>query len=176
MNREFFGRIKEILKNVVYRFLGFKITEIHLRKNVYIIKKDRIGNVIYSKKISNVITNVGKAEVAGLINEVTSGGFKYIAIGTGTTSPSASDTALENEVARKLGTTSRKTVNVTNDTAVVEATFSSSDGLSGSQTISESGLFDDSAGGNILSRDSLSDTMNWDNGEQLTIRYEITVS
>lgn len=151
------------------------MNNLSIRGEVEIIVKDKTGKIKFYKK-KNVITNVGKSRVAGLINGYYTTPFKYIAIGTGTTSPSETDTALESEVARKEGSTSLTTVNVTNDTAVVEATFSSADGLSGTQTISEYGLFDSASGGNMLARQVQSVTVNWDAGDTLTVRWKITVS
>ena len=142
-----------------------------------LIVRDRYGRVKDRRLIRNVITDVGKAQVAGLINGVVTTPFKYVAIGTGTTAESASDTALEYEVARKEGTTTRETTNVSNDTAVVEATFSSADGLSGSMAITEAGLFDASSGGNMLCRrtfDALN--INWDAGDTLTIKWKVQVT
>lgn len=135
------------------------------------------GVVKERREVKNVITDVGKAQVAGLINGVVTTPFKYIAIGSGTTSPTASDTALEAEVKRKLATVDRVTTNVTNDTAYLEATFSSADGLSGSMSITESGVFDADTGGNMLCRQTFSAVnVNWDAGDQLTIKWKIVVS
>ncbi len=148
-----------------------------LRGEIELILKNKKGEVKKRVKIKNVITNVGKAQVAGLINGVVTSPFRYVAIGTGTTAPSASDTALDNEIARKVGSTSRATTNVTNDTAVVEATFSSADGLSGSSNVAEAGLFDAASGGNMLARQTFSAIpVNWDGGDTLTIRWRIIVS
>jgi len=148
-----------------------------LRGEIELILKNKKGEVKKRVKIKNVITNVGKAQVAGLINGVVTSPFRYVAIGTGTTAPSASDTALDNEIARKTGSTSRATTNVSNDTAVVEATFSSADGLSGSSNVAEAGLFDAASGGNMLARQTFSAIpVNWDGGDTLTIRWRIIVS
>ncbi len=125
----------------------------------------------------NVITNVGKAEVANLIGGAGTA-FGFIAIGTGTTAESASDTGLVAEVARKAATFTRVTTTVSNDTARFEATFSSADGLTGMHTITETGLFNASTGGVMLARRLLSGSgvsLNWDNGDMLTIRWDIQV-
>jgi len=151
--------------------------KVSLRGELEIIVRDKNGRIKKYLKKKNVITNVGKAQVAGLINGVVTTPFKYIAIGTGTTSPSANNTALENEIARKAGSTSRSSTNVSNDTAVVEATFSSADGLSGSHNVSESGLFDAASGGHMLARQTFTAIpVNWSGGDTLTIRWRIVVS
>lgn len=139
--------------------------------------RDAEGRVKDRRVLRNVITNAGKAQVAGLINGVVTTPFKYVAIGTGTTSETASDTALEYEIKRKAGSTSRTTTSVTNDTAVVEATFSSADGLSGSHAVTEAGLFDADTGGNMLCRKTFGAlNINWDAGDSLTITWKVQVS
>jgi len=139
-----------------------------------IIKKIRNGKIVEQRVLENIITNVGKAQAAGLLNGVVTTPFQYIAIGTGTTAAAATDTALENEIARKSASTSRKTTSVTNDTAVWEASFSSADGLSGSAAITESGLFDSSTGGNMLARRTFDPVnVNWDAGDSIQVTWEI---
>jgi len=77
-------------------------------------KKDKIPKIIGNVKIyvlkgnkwikkvdkKNVITNVGLSQAIKLIFGVDTNVFKYIAIGTGTTTPSENDTQLENEIQR----------------------------------------------------------------------------
>jgi len=99
-----------------------------------------------------MITNAGMAEVAGLIGTDTQGdvtAFDYIAIGTGTTAPSATQTALVSEQQRAAATGTRVTTSVTNDTLqLVKDAFS----FSGSYAITEVGVFNSSSGGTMLSR------------------------
>ena len=103
-----------------------------------------------------MITNAGMAEVAGLIGTDTTGdvtAFDYIAIGTGTTAPSATDTALVSEQQRAAATGTRVTTTVTNDTLqLVKDAFS----FSGSYAITEVGVFNASTGGTMLSRSTFS--------------------
>jgi len=103
-----------------------------------------------------MITNAGMAEVAGLIGTDTTGdvtAFDYIAIGTGTTAPSATDTALVSEQQRAAATGTRVTTTVTNETLqLVKDAFS----FSGSYAITEVGVFNASTGGTMLSRSTFS--------------------
>jgi len=152
-------------------------TRIGLKGLLIITLRDRKGRIKKQIKKRNVITNVGKAQVAGLINGLVTSPFVYIAFGSGTTPASETDTALEAEIARKAGSVSRETTNVTNDTAVIETTFSSADGLTGTSDVSEAGLFDDPTAGNMLARQTFTAfTVNWDQGDTLTITWKITVS
>ncbi|RLG74735.1 MAG: hypothetical protein DRO12_06505 [Thermoprotei archaeon] len=125
----------------------------------------------------NVVTNAGLAEIIKLVFNLGGTPFEYVAIGTGTTSESATDTALENEIARKKASVSQTTTTITNDTALLEATFSKADGLSGSKTISEAGVFNASSGGTLLARKTFTGVpVNFDAGDSITIRYYIQMS
>ena len=138
---------------------------------------DRNGNLKDYRIYKNLVVNVGKSAVADLIGDVNSiSPFGYIAIGTGTTSPTGGDTALETEIKRKAGSKSLVTTGVTNDTLQLQATFSSSDGLSGSHAITESGVFNASTSGTMLARQTFSAVnVNWDNGDSLQVTWKIQI-
>jgi len=156
-------------------FRRTRTEETKLRGEVELVVYDRYGNVKDSRHIKNIIVNAGKAAVAGLINGVVTTPFKYIAIGTGTTSPAATDTGLATETHRELAdTVDRVTTNVTNDTARLIKTFS---GYSGSEAITESGVFDSSTGGTMLCRQTFAAlNINWTGGDFLQITWKIVVS
>ncbi|RLG87298.1 MAG: hypothetical protein DRO18_03375 [Thermoprotei archaeon] len=126
----------------------------------------------------NIITDVGLACIIRLVFAgLTEDKFGYLAIGTGTTAESASDTALESEIARKAATVTQTTTTITDDTALLEATFSSADGLSGSSNVSETGIFNASSGGDMLARKVFSAVpVDWDAGDTLTIRYYVQMT
>jgi len=126
----------------------------------------------------NIITNVGLAAIIRLVfSGLTETKFGYLAIGTGTASESAEDTALQNEVKRKTATITQTTTTVSGDTALCEATFSSADTLSGTMNISEAGIFNASTGGILLARKVFSAIpINWDAGDTLTIRYYVQMT
>jgi hypothetical protein len=126
----------------------------------------------------NVITNVGLAAIIRLVfSGLTENKFGYLAIGTGTNAESVNDTTLQNEIKRKAATVTQTTTNVDGDTAMLEATFSSSDGLSGSNNISEAGIFNADSDGILLARKVFTPVpINWDVGDSITIRYFIQMS
>ena len=132
---------------------------------------------IEEEEFENLITNVGKAEVAKLIGSGLGGtSFAYIAIGTGTTAAAATDTTMEAEVKRKAATVTNVTTTISNDTAQFEATFSSADGLSGTVDITEYGLFNDPTAGALLSHVvQAAKSLDWDAGDSLTVTWKIQV-
>jgi hypothetical protein len=142
---------------------------------VEILILDRYGRLKKRLVIKNLITNVGYAQVAGLINGVVTTPFKYVAVGDGSssspgscTAPSATDTALGHEVSRVLATTGRTTTSVTNDTATWSATFN----FTASYSLCEAGIFDASSGGNMLSRVTYS-VINVASGDSLVISWKV---
>jgi hypothetical protein len=148
---------------------------IKLVGEVEILVLDRFGKLKRRLVIKNLITNVGYAQVAGLINGVVTTPFKYVAVGTGSstspgtcTAPSATDTALGYEVARVLATTGRTTTSVTNDTATWSATFN----FTASYSLCEAGIFDASTGGNMLSRVTYT-VINVAPGDSLVINWKV---
>jgi len=117
----------------------------------------------------DLITNEGKSAVAQLIG----GSFTYVAIGSddGTIlALDATNTALGSEVDRQAGTVTYETVNVTNDTVRIEATFN----FSASVTVQESGVFDASSDGTMLCRQTFP-ALNMQDGDQLVMIWRITV-
>lgn len=80
----------------------------HVSCRLYDLK----GNLIETKEYDNIVVNVFKNAIAGLLgNEAGafSGIINYGAVGTGTSSPAATDTVLETEIQRVAvyGTPSR---------------------------------------------------------------------
>ena len=125
----------------------------------------------------NLIVNSGIALIASRLAGNSDGPAGYIAIGTGTNDPSAGDTALQNEYARKAADVSITTTNITGDTVKFYAEFSASDGLSGTVTLAEAGIFNASSGGKMLARKSYTATpIDWDADDRAQITWEIIFS
>lgn len=128
------------------------------------------------KQVSNLITTVGKALVAGRINDSgTPAAATYIAVGTGTTAANIADTTLETESAasglsRAAGTVSLVTTDTTNDTARVSKAFS----VTGTVAVTESGVLNASSAGTLLARQVFS-AINVVNGDTLTVTWNFDV-
>lgn len=129
-----------------------------------------------SRKVSNLITNAGKAGVASRING--SGGeaaFTYIAVGTGTTAANVADTTLETEIVdsgleRANAAASRVNVDTTNDGARLINTFS----VTGTKAVTESGVLNAGAAGVLLARQVFS-AVNVGNGDSLQVTWTFDV-
>lgn len=136
--------------------------------------KDINGNVKDKFTIKNTITDAGLAGIASRINGADSeSAFTYLALGTGTTSPTTSDTALETEItdsglARSSATATRETTNTTDDTAQLEHTWTAT----ASKAITECGMFNASSGGTMLGRQTFT-AKNIASGETINVKYGI---
>lgn len=98
---------------------------------------------------------------------------KYVAIGTGSTAVSLTDTALGAEVeSRATGTSSRITTSSTNDTYQVVGTVTAT----GSRTIAEVGLFDANTTGNLFVRGVLASTVTLASGDSITVTATVQVT
>ncbi len=125
------------------------------------------GEVV--KKIHNTIVTTGKSAMSGLLlSDVSETAFDYIAIGTGTTSVAAGNTALETESMRVAGTGTQTTTTTTNDTAHLESTFN----ITSTLAITESGMLNASTSGTLLNRTTFS-AINVENGDELIIKWSI---
>lgn len=137
----------------------------------------RDGKVIRTVKMRNLVVNAGKAEVAGLVNGATTGAFSYLAIGTGTTAAAVGNTILEAEITTGGGaraqdaSPTRETVTVPNDTAVLDYEWT----FTGAFAVTESGVFDAAAAGNLLARQVFA-AINVVATDKLEITWKVTVS
>lgn len=125
---------------------------------------DSKGNVKDERNVKNLVVTAGKNYLASWLAAASQSTYfmKYIAVGTGTTAPSASDTALQNEVARAAGSVSSSSNTWTNQ-ATITATGA----------ITEAGIFSASSGGTMLSRVTFS-PVNLSAGDSIVINWSIT--
>jgi len=148
------------------------------------VHRDKDGKVIKkwtSKGTShNCLTNLGFADVAALIllDVADPTQYDYIAIGTGTAAPNPTDTTLGIEKSRLAGVGTRVQTAVANDTAQLVATFSQAadGGLTGTDDITEVGVFNAATAGTMLMRQTFAaETLNWDAGDTLEMTVKIQV-
>lgn len=171
------GRSKKLFQLNKFGQALMKMGVIKPTTNKTLLQALGLGYWTNKLHIANLVVDAGKAGVASRINGA--GGeaaFSYIAIGTGTTAPAATDTALQSEIttgggARQAGTISRVTTTVTNDTARVTATFN----FTASFAVTETGLFNAATGGTMLNRLTFA-AINVASGDSLQITVDVQVS
>ena len=132
----------------------------------------RNNEVIAERDSENTIMNAGKAEVSSLIlTDVGGTAFDYIAIGTNSTAPNATQTALLAQQYRVAGTGSQTTTTVTNDTARLTGSIA----ITSTATLQEAGIFNSSSAGDMLARTTYS-AISVNSGDTLNIGYDVAVS
>ena len=144
--------------------------------------KDLQGNFLLGKwidnlKILNVTTNTGFAGCASRFNgEGAEAAFTYLAVGIGTTAAAATDTALGAEITtggleRAAATCTRETTTQTNDTAVLNKTWTAS----ASFAVTEAGAFNAASAGVMPGRQVFS-AVNVASGDALQVIYKFKLS
>ena len=124
------------------------------------------GEVV--KEVPNLVVTTGKEYVASRMKDTTKDAMSHMAVGSGTTSPAAGDTALGTELDRQaLASTT-----VSSNEITYVATFGAGDGTG---AISEAGLFNAASGGDMLCRTTFG-VVNKGASDSMTITWVVTVS
>ena len=143
----------------------------------FLIRQIRDGEVIAQRRFANLIVNAGKAEVAALLGGITGGvAFGYLAVGTGTVAPAATDTALGAEIttgglARAASANTQVTTTVTNDTLQMVKEWTAS----ASHAVTEAGAFNDASAGDMLCRQTFA-AINLVSADKLETTYKVKAS
>ncbi len=102
------------------------------------------------------ITTAGRGLASGLLGAVgTPVGVKWLAYGTGTTAFAIAQTALVAQSQREAATVTQVTTTVANDTVQLTKTFT----ISGTETITEIGAFNDGTTGTMFARATSTDAV-----------------
>jgi hypothetical protein len=130
------------------------------------------NKLIEERDVFNTVMNAGKAEMSGLLlTDVGGQAFDYVSVGTGTTAPNITQTALVGEKYRNACTGSQQTTTVTNDTARLTCSIA----ITATNTMSEAGVFNSSSAGDMLARTTFSG-LAVSSGNTLQVGYSIQVS
>jgi hypothetical protein len=110
-----------------------------------IVLTDAQGNIKDEREVPNLVVTVGKNFIASRMIGVTDNIMSHMAIGTGVTAAADANTTLQTEVARvALGSNVR-----TNNAIAYVATFPAG---TGTGSITEAGILNNSSGGILLCR------------------------
>jgi len=111
---------------------------------------DKDGNLKDEEIVMNVVTQAGDAHVADqLASSHDENEMSHMAIGTGTTAASSSDTALENELDRNALTSRTQGSGADDNDVIYVGDWAAGDGTG---AITEAGIFNASSGGTMLCR------------------------
>ena len=127
--------------------------------------------LIDKEEICNTVVNDGLERVAKMINNIDGTYFRALAVGTGTTAPTNSDSSLETEYTRALASLSYEA----DYKAKFEKTFEFGSGVS--EDITEAGIFDSDtvSGSTMLARTTFS-AKSVNSDIDLIVTAEISVS
>jgi hypothetical protein len=124
------------------------------------------NDVVLKKK--NLIVQVGKNFLASAVVNSSASPFVAIAIGTGTSAASTSDTTLQTEIARAAFTTSSVSTNVVS----LSNTYAAG---TGTGAITEAGIFNNATSGGTMLSHVVFSAVNKGSLDTLTINWTITV-
>jgi hypothetical protein len=136
-------------------------------KGELVIQLIRDGKVVDERKVKNTITTAGVNLVATLVSG-SGTAFSHMAIGTGTTSATTSDTTLETEAGRVTLTSKA----VTSGTIAYVGDFPAG---TGTGSITEAGILNASSLGTMLNRTTFS-AVNKTASDALKITWNVTFS
>jgi len=120
------------------------------------------------QEVDNLVVTAGKGYVASRMKDASATAMSHMAIGSGTTNPAASDTALETQ----LGRVALTSTTVSSAVVTYVATFAAG---TGTGAVTEAGILTASSGGTMLCRTVFS-VVNKGSADSMTITWTVTVS
>jgi hypothetical protein len=137
--------------------------------SVHIVVKDLNGAVKDERTVDNLVVDTGLAFIASRMKDATATAMTHMAVGTGTTSPTGSDTDL---VALAGSREALDHTTVTGSQIEYICGFESSESTG---TITEAGIFNAASGGTMLCRVVFS-AIEKGADDSLSINWKITLS
>jgi len=147
------------------------LTHFKLKGCVKVTVRDaKSGRVLQQMKVTNIVVTVGKQQICDLLIGASTASFTHCGVGSGTTTPTVGDTALEAEITHRKAVTDRFR---TATTAVFSTFFGTADN---NGNWNESGLFTAATGGIMLCRALFDATVVKDETKTLTLDWDIEVT
>ena len=135
-----------------------------------IIVTDNSGHIKQSMKVPNLVVTTGKQYIASRMAGTATAVMSHMAIGSGTASANANNTALGNE----LGRAGSPLFSFQASGNIITATATFVEGV-GTGAISEAGIFNASSGGTMLCR-TVFPVVNKQASDTIAITWTITIS
>ena len=157
-------------RNMYYFIKGIMVDRIKPIGRVHFLIKDRFGNVLEDCWHPNLVVDTGKYHIADQMSDQGEAAMSYMAIGTGTTNPAATDTTLETELDRNALTSKTQGTGAEANRVTYVGDWAAGDGTG---AITEAGIFNSSSAGIMLSR-SVFAVKNKSAGDSLTLTWVLT--
>ena len=135
-----------------------------------IIVTDKSGHIKQSMKVPNLVVTTGKQYIASRMAGTATAVMSHMAIGSGTASANANNTALGNE----LGRAGSPLFSFQASGNIITATATFVEGV-GTGAISEAGIFNAASGGTMLCR-TVFPVVNKQASDTIAITWTITIS
>ena len=140
-----------------------------LKGRVGIVLKDKDGNVKETRDIDNLVVDTGLDYIASRMKDATATAMTHMALGSGTTAASASDTDLGSILgSREL----LDSTTVTDNTIQYVSSFEAGDATG---AVTEAGIFNASSGGSMLCRTVFS-VVNKAADDTMSVTWTVTIS
>lgn len=146
--------------------------QVGITGQVDILLTDRLGVVKDHQTIHNLVVTAGRAHCADQMADQGEAAMAYMAIGTGTTAPMATDTALATEIDRNALSSKTQGTGADTNKVTYTATWGAGDGTG---AITEAAIFNSASAGVMLSR-VVFDVKNKGAGDNLTLTWTLTFS
>jgi len=143
---------------------------VRITGRVEVVYKDKYGRVLRIIRGKNLVVSTGKALAASILSS-SSSRPSHMALGSGTTAPAESQTALVAEIAGSRATFTSNTVN--GNELTYRRVFTNSSG--GTWNVGEIGIFNAGAGGTMFSRFLLTPVTNVANTEVLDVTWTLPI-
>ena len=138
--------------------------------DVSFVLRDKTGKIIETKEITNLVVTTGLNFIASRMKDATATAMTHMAVGTGTVAAALANTTLGTELARVALTSTNVTAN-----AITYACTFAAGTPSGTNALTEAGMFNASSAGTMLCRVVFA-AINKAPGDSLTITWTITIS
>lgn len=139
-----------------------------MKGELEIVVRDENGNIKEVKHAKNLVVSVGKTYIASRIVGTSSNIMSNMAIGTATSTPTASDTQLGTEAGRVVLASSSNLANAITYTATFPAG-------TGTGAITEAAILNAGTGGTMLCRTTFP-VVNKAAGDSIAVTWVVTIS
>ena len=119
-------------------------------------------------EVDNLVVNVGLNYIASRMKDATATAMSHMAVGAGTTSPAAGNTALGSE----LGRVALTSTTVSSNVVQYVATFGAG---TATGAVTEAGIFNSGTSGTMLCRTTFS-VVNKGSADAMSITWDVTVA